>query len=52
MYTAAICVGCTVAWGNPIGAVILGVELTSTYFMVGTLLKSFLASVIGIAFIN
>ena len=49
MYTAAICVGCTVTWGTPIGAVLFGIELTSTYFMAGTLLKSFLASVIGIA---
>lgn len=49
MYTAAICAGFTVTWGTPIGAVIFGIEITSTYFMVGTLLKSFLASVVAIS---
>ena len=48
MLTAAICVGTTVAWGTPIGGVLLAVELTSTHFMVGTLLKGFFGSTVGI----
>ena len=48
MLSAAISTGACVTWSNPIGGVLLAIELTSTHFMVGTLLKCFIASTIGI----
>jgi H+/Cl- antiporter ClcA len=47
-YTAAICTGAMVTWSTPIGGLMLGIELTSTYFMIGTFMKSCLATVFGI----
>eukprot|EP00347_Sterkiella_histriomuscorum_P004338 403360828 len=48
MYGAAICVGTVATFGAPIGAVIFSMELTSTYYMVGNLWKSFLAAMAAI----
>jgi H+/Cl- antiporter ClcA len=48
MLSAAICAGTVVTFGAPIGAVLFAMELTSTYFMVGTLLRCFLASLSAI----
>lgn len=48
MLAAAICVGTVVTFGAPIGGVLFAMELTSTYFMVGTLLRCFLASMSSI----
>ena len=48
MYSAAICSGTCVTFGAPIGAVVFAMELTSTYYMVGTLLKCLLASLAAI----
>ena len=48
MLAAAISVGACVTWSTPIGGVFLAMELTATHFIVGTILKCFLASVIGI----
>lgn len=48
MLSAAICVGTVVTFGAPIGGVLFAMELTSTYFMVGTLLKCLLCSLSGI----
>jgi len=48
MYGAAICVGTVATFGAPIGAVIFSMELTSTYYMVGNLWKSFLAALSAI----
>ena len=48
MLAASICAGTVVTFGAPIGAVIFAMELTSTYFMVGTLLRCFLASLASI----
>lgn len=48
MLSAAICAGTVVTFGAPIGAVLFAMELTSTYFMVGTLLRCFLASLAAI----
>jgi H+/Cl- antiporter ClcA len=44
MLSAAICAGTVVTFGAPIGGVLFAMELTSTYFMVGTLLKCLLCS--------
>jgi len=48
MLSAAICAGTVVTFGAPIGGVLFAMELTSTYFMVGTLLKCFLCSLASI----
>lgn len=48
MYGAAICVGTVATFGAPIGAVIFSMELTSTYYMVGNLWKSFLTAMSAI----
>ena len=48
MLAAAICAGTVVTFGAPIGAVLFAMELTSTYFMVGTLLRCFLCSLASI----
>jgi chloride channel 2 len=48
MLSAAIGAGTVVTFGAPIGAVLFAMELTSTYFMVGTLLRCFLCSVAAI----
>ncbi len=48
MLSTAICCGTVVTFGAPIGAVLFSLELTSTYFMVGTLLKCFLGSLAAI----
>jgi len=48
MYSAAICAGTVVTFGAPIGGFIFAMELTSTYFMVGTLLKCLLCSLSAI----
>jgi H+/Cl- antiporter ClcA len=48
MLSAAICAGTVVTFGAPIGGVLFAMELTSTYFMVGTLLKCFLCSLAAI----
>lgn len=48
MLSAAICAGTVVTFGAPIGAVLFAIELTSTYFMVGTLLRCFLLSLSAI----
>jgi chloride channel 2 len=48
MYGAAICVGTVATFGAPIGGVIFAMELTSTYYMVGNLWKSFLAGMSSI----
>jgi chloride channel 2 len=48
MLSAAICAGTVVTFGAPIGAVLFAMELTSTYFMVGTLLRCFMASLASI----
>jgi H+/Cl- antiporter ClcA len=48
MLSAAICAGTVVTFGAPIGGVLFAIELTSTYFMVGTLLKCFLLSLSAI----
>lgn len=52
MLTAAIAVGACVTWGNPIGCVLLSIELTASHFMVGTLLKCFIATTFGIITMN
>jgi len=48
MYGAAICVGTVATFGAPIAAVIFSMELTSTYYMVGNLWKSFIAAMAAI----
>ena len=48
MLSAAICAGTVVTFGAPIGGVLFAIELTSTYFMVGTILKCFLLSLAAI----
>lgn len=48
MLSAAICAGTVVTFGAPIGAVLFAMELTSTYFMVGTLLRCFICSLASI----
>ena len=48
MLSAAICAGTVCTFGAPIGGVLFAIELTSTYFMVGTLLKCFLLSLSAI----
>ena len=48
MLSAAICAGTVVTFGAPIGGVLFAMELTSTYFMVGTLLRCFLCSLSSI----
>lgn len=48
MLSAAICAGTVVTFGAPIGAVLFAMELTATYFMVGTLLRCFLCSLAAI----
>ena len=48
MLSAAICAGTVVTFGAPIGGVLFAMELTSTYFMVGTLLRCFLCSLSAI----
>ena len=48
MLSAAICAGTVVTFGAPIGGVLFAMELTSTYFMVGTLLKCLLCSLSAI----
>jgi chloride channel 2 len=50
MLSAAICAGTVVTFGAPIGGVLFAMELTSTYFMVGTLLRCFLCSLSAIIF--
>ena len=44
MFQAAICAGTCITFGAPIGAVLFSMELTSSFYMVGTLLKCFLCS--------
>ena len=44
MLTASICAGTVVTFGAPIGGVLFAMELTSTYYMVGTLLKCLICS--------
>lgn len=48
MLSAAICAGTVVTFGAPIGGVLFAMELTSTYFMVGTLLNCFMCSLAAI----
>jgi H+/Cl- antiporter ClcA len=48
MLSAAICAGTVVTFGAPIGGVLFAMELTSTYFMVGTLLRCLLCSLAAI----
>ena len=48
MLSAAICAGTVVTFGAPIGAVLFAMELTSTYFMVNTLVRCFLCSLAAI----
>ncbi len=48
MLSAAICAGTVVTFGAPIGGVLFAMELTSTYFLVGTLLKCLLCSLAAI----
>ena len=48
MYSAAICAGTCVTFGAPIGAVLFAMELTSTYYMVGTILKCMICSLSAI----
>ena len=44
MYQAGIAAGTCCTFGSPIGAVFYAMELTSSFYMVGTLLKCLLAS--------
>ena len=48
MLSSAICAGTVITFGAPIGGVLFAMELTSTYFMVGTLLRCFLCSLSAI----
>lgn len=48
MLAAAISAGACVTWSTPIGGVLLAMELSATHFFVGNIMKSLLASTIGI----
>lgn len=46
MIACAICSGTVATFGAPIGGVIFAIEVTSSYYMVGTLWKSFFCATI------
>jgi H+/Cl- antiporter ClcA len=48
MIACGICAGTVATFGSPIGGVIFAIEVTSTYYMVGTLWKSFYCATITI----
>jgi len=41
MYSAAVAAGMTVAFGAPMGAIMFSIEVSTTYYMVSNLFKSF-----------
>jgi chloride channel 2 len=41
MYSAAVAAGMTVAFGAPLGAIMFSIEVSTTYYMVSNLFKSF-----------
>jgi len=41
MYSAAVAAGMTAAFGAPMGAIMFSIEVSTTYYMVSNLFKSF-----------
>lgn len=48
MLTVAICVGTAATFHAPFGGVFFSMEMVSTYYMVGTLWKSFFAATVSV----